>query len=94
MSMKDKRGGKVDPRKLEELKRLARKTECLAMELACELQLNGSGHPDPPVLSVMAKRKGEGSTDGSGHPDPPVLDAIVDIAYGARKIREGAGALT
>jgi hypothetical protein len=42
----------------------------------------------------MAKRKGEGSTDGSGHPDPPVLDAIVDIAYGARKIREGAGALT
>ena len=80
----------VDPCKLEELGRLARRTEALAMEIACELHecMDGSGNPDPPKVGE------ETYLSGSGNPDPPKLDAIVDIAYGARTIREGVRSLS
>jgi hypothetical protein len=93
MLMKEKREMRsrpqVDPGKLEELERLARRTEALAMEIACELHdcMDGSGNPDPPKLGE------ETYLSGSGNPDPPKLDAIVDIAYGARTIRKGVCSL-
>ncbi|MBC8028195.1 MAG: hypothetical protein H7Y89_19545 [Steroidobacteraceae bacterium] len=80
----------VDLCKLEELERLARRTESLAMDIACQLHdsTDSSGYPDPPKLVAA-----EASLDGSGYPDPPRLDAIVDIAAGAKSIRDGVNSL-
>lgn len=81
---------RVDECKLEELERLARKTEALAMDIACELHesMDGSGHPKPPNLTGE-----EVALGGSGHPDPPKLDSIVEIASGAKSIRDGVNSL-
>lgn len=87
---REARSAQVDLCKLEELERLARKTEGLAMDIACQLHesTNGSGHPSPPKLAGE-----EVALAGSGHPDPPKLDAIVEIAAGAKAIRDGVNAL-
>lgn len=87
---REARSAHVDLCKLEELERLARKTEGLAMDIACQLHesTNGSGHPKPPQLAGE-----EDAMAGSGHPDPPTLDAIVEIAAGAKSIRDGVNSL-
>ena len=96
MLMKEKREvvrrQQVDLCKLEELERLARRTERLAMDIACELHdsTDSSGYPDPPKIAAEASMA---ALDGSGYPDPPRLDAIVDIAAGAKSIRDGVNSL-
>ncbi len=71
----------IDLCKVDRLKKLARETEILAMELVCEIHgsVNGSGHQEPPVPG-----DGDGETNGNrlrsgnghpAHPNPPARDA-------------------
>jgi hypothetical protein len=81
----------IDTCKVDRLKKLARETEMLAMELVCEVygSVNGSGHQEPPVpdsdpghgngrrvAMLRSSGSGESSLNGSGHQEPPV--PIVD----------------
>jgi hypothetical protein len=103
----------IDTCKVDRLKKLARETELLAMELVCELygSVNGSGHQEPPVpgdettngngnrirsarLSPPPNDSGP-TTQGAGHQEPPVpiVDALVSMAYGAKKICDSCDTL-
>lgn len=81
----------IDYRKVERLKKLARETELLAMELVCDVygSVTGSGHMEPPVpdgggggesTNAIRSRNGDNgagsSLHGAGHQEPPV--PIVD----------------
>jgi hypothetical protein len=98
----------IDLCKIERLKKLARETEILAMELVCDIygSVTGSGHPEPPVpddgggsTNGLRRRSenGEGtSLHGSGHQEPPVpiVDALVCMAHGAKEICKGCDSLS
>jgi hypothetical protein len=98
----------IDLCKVERLKKLARETEMLAMELVCDIygSVSGSGHAEPPVpdggggeTNGHRRRSGgeEGtSLHGSGHAEPPVpiVDALVSMAHGAKEICEGCDSLS
>ena len=98
----------IDPCKVDRLKKLARETEILAMELVCEVYGNvtGSGHAEPPVpdgggsARAFFRRAGNGegagsSVNGAGHQEPPVpiLDALVCVAHGAKEVCDGCDKL-
>jgi hypothetical protein len=84
----------IDLCKVDRLKKLARETEILAMELVCEVYgtMSGSGHQEPPVPG-----DGEGMTNVSlrrhsnGHPAHPNPPAPREAADGEVSTHGGSG---